>query len=172
MGTGAETEVVVTRRGHSVSVGPLRDAERGALFALFEDVVASGDGYPHASPLTQETFDDTWIRPVTTVVAARVRGELWGAYYLKPNFVGRGAHIANAGYVVAAEHRRQGIGRVLVEDSIRRAPLFWFDAVQFNLVFVSNPARALYEDLGWAEIGRIPDAVCGEEAIIYWRRVG
>ena len=74
--------------------------------------------------------------------------------------------------MVAAEHRRQGIGRVLVEDSIRRAPLFGFDAVQFNLVFVSNPARALYEDLGWAEIGRIPDAVGGEEAIIYWRRVG
>jgi hypothetical protein len=44
--------------------------------------------------------------------------------------------------------------------------------VQFNLVFASNPARRLYEELGWREIGRIPDAVDGEEAIIYWRRVG
>jgi len=47
-----------------------------------------------------------------------------------------------------------------------------FDAVQFNLVFASNPARSLYERLGWVEIGRIPEAVDGEDALIYWRRVG
>jgi hypothetical protein len=41
-----------------------------------------------------------------------------------------------------------------------------------GVVFASNPARALYEELGWSEIGRIPDAVDGEDAVIYWRRVG
>ena len=73
-----------------------------------------------------------------------------GAYYLKPNFVGKAAHIANAGYLVASKVRRSGIGRALIEDSIWRAPLVGFDAIQFNLVFESNPARALYEELGLA----------------------
>jgi GNAT superfamily N-acetyltransferase len=99
-------------------------------------------------------------------------GPLLGAYYLKPNFAPRAGHIANAGYLVATAQRGQGLGHVLIEDSIWRSPLYGFRAIQFNLVFESNPARKLYEALGWREIGRIPEAVDGEEAIIYWRRVG
>jgi hypothetical protein len=53
-----------------------------------------------------------------------------------------------------------------------------FDAIQFNFVFESNRARSMYEDLGWREVGRIPDAVPAGEgsgrqaALIYWRAVG
>ena len=141
------------------------------LFAMFSAVVAAGDGYPHRPPLTRDDFDATWVRPVSAVVGARVDGKLAGAYYLKPNFVGRGAHIANAGYLVGDDHRRCGVGRALVEDSILRAPGCGFDAIQFNLVFESNPARALYEELGWQAVGRVPRAIDGEDAIIYWRAV-
>jgi|HubBroStandDraft_1064217.scaffolds.fasta_scaffold204600_2 GNAT superfamily N-acetyltransferase len=167
-----DTVGVTTPAGVLVSVGPLAAAEVEPLFALFAEVVAAHDGYPHAPPLTRDVFDATWVRPVTAVVAARVDGRLCGAYYLKPNFAGRAAHIANAGYLVAARDRGSGVGTVLVEDSIWRAPLLGFDAVQFNLVFASNPARALYERLGWREIGRVPAAVDGEDAVIYWRSVG
>jgi GNAT superfamily N-acetyltransferase len=165
---------VTTRGGIEVRLGPLTAAEVEQLFVLFADVVARGDGFPQAAPLTRDVFDATWVHPVTAVIGARPGGGggLLGAYYLKPNFAARAAHIANAGYVVAAAARGGGVGRALVEDSVWRAPLFGFDAVQFNLVFASNPARALYEELGWREIGRIPDAVEGEEAIIYWRHVG
>jgi GNAT superfamily N-acetyltransferase len=142
-----------------------------SLFDLFADIVASGQGYPHAPPLTRDAFRATWLGVGTTVIAARLGSALAGAYYLKANFPGRGAHIANAGYAVAAEYRGQGVGRALVEDSIRRAPDLGFDAIQFNLVFVSNPARPMYEELGWREIGRVPRAVDGEEAVIYWRDV-
>ncbi|HVB06733.1 MAG TPA: GNAT family N-acetyltransferase [Acidimicrobiales bacterium] len=167
----AAEETRSARDGAPVALGPLRDDEHAALFSLFADVVTAGEGYPHAPPLTRQVFEETWVRPVTTVIAARLGGELAGAYYLKPNSPGRAAHIANAGYLVAAPERRRGIGRLLCEDSIWRAPLLGFDAVQFNLVFVDNPARALYEELGWAEIGRVPRAVEGRDAIIYWRAV-
>lgn len=169
-----------TRRGRAndgtgLEIGPLEADERGALFALFADVVARRDGYPHEPPLTDETFESVWGGGSTTVIAARSVGEspaLLGAYFLRPNFAGRGSHIANAGYVVDREARGRGIGRVLVEDSIGRAPLAGFDAIQFNLVFAGNPARRLYEELGWVAIGRIPRAVDGEDAVIYWRSVG
>jgi GNAT superfamily N-acetyltransferase len=167
-----ETVEVTTSRGTAAVLGPLAAGESEPLFALFADIVAAGDGYPHAPPLTREAFEATWVRPVTAVVAARVDGVLAGAYYLKPNFAGRAAHIANAGYLVAAARRGSGIGKALVEDSIWRAPLLGFDAIQFNLVFASNPARSLYEGLGWSEIGRVPEAVDGEDAVVYWRRVG
>ena len=159
--------------GTELIVAPLAGSDTDQLFVLFAEIVASGDGFPQGAPLTREVFEATWVRPVTLVVGARpaAGGPLLGAYYLKPNFGQRAAHIANAGYVVAASCRRAGIGRVLVEDSIWRAPMLGFDAIQFNLVFVSNPARQLYEELGWREIGRIPEAVEGEDALIYWRRV-
>jgi GNAT superfamily N-acetyltransferase len=164
-----------TRAGLRVLLGPIRPEELRGLFDLFAEVVAAGEGFPHAPPLTEEVFGATWVDHVTTITAsieAEGRVELVGAYYLKPNFVGRGAHVANAGYVVSAAHRRRGIGRALVEDSVWRAPLLGFDAVQFNLVFASNPARALYEELGWRVVGRLPAAIDGEDCYVYWRDVG
>ena len=170
---GATTSRRVTSRGGlELVLGPVVGAGVDELFGLFSAVVASGDGYPHRPPLTRDDFEATWVRPVSAVVGARIEGALAGAYYLKPNFVGRGAHIANAGYVVAAGHRRSGVGRALVEDSIVRAPGCGFDAIQFNLVFESNPARALYQELGFVELGRIPRAIESQDAIIYWRAVG
>jgi GNAT superfamily N-acetyltransferase len=165
----AWTEVALA--GTTVTIGPIDPSASVELFELFARVVADGEGYPHLPPLTRGQFEDTWVRPVTTVVAAEVDGGLAGAYYLKPNFPGRGAHIANAGYLVGPAHRSRGIGRLLVEDSISRAPALGFDAIQFNFVFGDNPARRLYERLGWIEIGRIPSALGSTDAIIYWRAV-
>jgi GNAT superfamily N-acetyltransferase len=163
---------VVSAQGAEIALGPLRAEEHGLLFELFRRIVETGDGFPHAPPLTRHTFEEVWTAPAAVVIAARIDGKLVGAYYLKPNFPGRAAHIANAGYVVSETHRGHGLGRALVEDSIARAPLLGYDAVQFNLVFASNPARALYEELGWREIGRVPDAVGSEDGVIYWRGVG
>lgn len=169
-GTG-DIETHSSRTGTAVEVGPIRADEIEQLFVVFADIVAAGEGYPHAPPLTRTAFEETWVRPVTAVIVARHAGELAGAYYLKPNSPGRAAHIANAGYLVAARQRRLGIGRLLCEDSIDRAPRFGFDAIQFNLVFADNPARALYEELGWIEIGRVPRVIETQDAIIYWRAV-
>ena len=164
-----------TASGATVRVGPLHPDERDALYRAVRPDRAGQGGLSPLPPLTVAMFDATWGTSATVTIAARVASgageELAGAYYLRPNFAGRAAHIANAGYVVAAPWRRRGIGRVLVEDSVTRAPSFGFDAIQFNLVFASNPARALYEELGWRQVGHVPDAVDGEDALIYWRRL-
>ena len=167
----ADEHQVRSKSGELIVLGPLTESETADLFSLFSHVVATGEGFPHSPPLTRQDFESTWIKPVSVVVAARLEGRLVGAYYLKPNFVGKAAHIANAGYMVASVARRRGVGRALIEDSVWRAPLAGFDAIQFNLVFASNPARGLYEELGWLETGRVPDAVNGEDAVIYWRSV-
>jgi GNAT superfamily N-acetyltransferase len=163
--------LVQTANGEQLLIGPLIGGENDELFALFADVVAAGDGYPHAPPLTREAFESTWVRSVSAVIGARPvgGGELLGAYYLRPNFPGRASHIANAGYLVDRAARGRGIGKALVEDSIWRGVAVGFDAIQFNLVFESNVARPMYEKLGWKEIGRVPNAVGDEDALIYWR---
>jgi GNAT superfamily N-acetyltransferase len=139
------------------------------LFGAYAQIVDAGDGFPHASPLSREAFEDYWIAHTSVVWIVRSEGVLVGAYYVKPNFVGRAAHIANAGYFVLTAHRGRGLGRKLVEHSLQQARRIGFDAMQFNLVFASNPARSMYRKLGFVELGRVPDAVNGEDAVIYWR---
>jgi GNAT superfamily N-acetyltransferase len=152
-----------------VDIAPASFDDEDALFDAFSRIVAAGEGFPQAAPLTREDFDDYWMRHSSAVAVARFGGYLVGAYYIKPNFVGRAAHIANGGYFVLAPYRGTGVGRALVEHSLREARRLGFDAMQFNLVFESNQARSMYERLGFKEVGRIPDAVEGEDALIYWR---
>jgi len=144
-------------------------ADHGDLFIAYTQIVDSGDGFPHAPPVSRADFDDYWIAHSTAVWIIRADGQLAGAYYIKPNFVGRAAHISNAGYFVVGAYRRRGFGRILVEHSLREARRLGFDAMQFNLVFASNPARQMYRQLGFHEVGRIPSAVDGEDAVVYWR---
>jgi ribosomal protein S18 acetylase RimI-like enzyme len=73
--------------------------------------------------------------------------------------------------MVHPSERGKGIGRALVEHSFEEARRHGFDAIMFNLVFESNPARRLYQRLGFEPVGRVPDAVGGEDALIYWRRL-
>jgi GNAT superfamily N-acetyltransferase len=162
-----------TAAGVHLTVAAAVEGDHDELYAAFATVVAAGEGYPQApGPLTRAEFESYWLHHKSSVIAARLAdGRLAGSYYLRPNFPGRAAHIANAGYFVVAAHRGLGIGTALVEHSFAEARRLGFDALQFNLVFASNPARRLYERLGFSVIGRIPEAVDGEDAVIYWRRL-
>jgi ribosomal protein S18 acetylase RimI-like enzyme len=153
----------------AIGIRPATTEDHDSIFAAFGAIVDALEGFPQAPPLTRSEFDDYWINHSSGVWVATSQSNFAGAYYLKPNFVGRGAHIANAGYFVTAAQRGQGIGRLMVEHSFTSARQCGFDAMQFNLVFTSNPARALYERLGFAEIGRVPSAIDGEDAVMYWR---
>jgi GNAT superfamily N-acetyltransferase len=152
-----------------IEIRPFAADDEDAFFAAFELIVNDGEGFPHAAPLTRGAFDDYWFGPHTAVWVVRVDGALAGGYYVKPNFVGRAAHIANAGYFLVEAHRGIGLGRRMVIHSLDEARRLGFDALQFNLVFASNPARQVYRELGFQEIGVIPAAVDGEDAVIYWR---
>jgi GNAT superfamily N-acetyltransferase len=152
-----------------VDITAATPVDHDELFDAFSRIVAAGEGFPQAPPLTRDDFDEYWIVHSSAVRVARFGGYLVGAYYIKPNFVGRAAHIANAGYFVLSPYRGTGVGRALVEHSLHEARRLGFDAMQFNLVFETNQARSLYDRLGFKEVGRIPDAVEGEDALIYWR---
>ncbi len=85
--------------------------------------------------------------------------------------MGRAAHVANAGYFVVPTCRGLGLGEALVIDSFDVAREAGFDAMQFNFVFEANPARRLYERLGFEVVGRVPDVIDGRAVYVYWRRL-
>jgi GNAT superfamily N-acetyltransferase len=167
-----QASAVRTPGGPELTVAEAGPDDAHELFEAFMAVVDAGEGYPQApGTLTREDFADYWLDHKSLVAVARLDGRLAGSYFLKPNFAGRGAHVANAGYFVVAGLRGRGLGQALVEHSLVEARALGFDAMQFNLVFAGNPARRLYERMGFREIGRVPEAVDGEDAVIYWRRI-
>jgi L-amino acid N-acyltransferase YncA len=70
-----------------------------------------------------------------------------------------GAHVANAGYVVAAHCRRQGIGSRLCQQSLQTARQLGFRAMQFNLVVSTNTASIRsWQRNGFQMTGTLPEA--------------
>jgi ribosomal protein S18 acetylase RimI-like enzyme len=163
----------ITDRGVTVDLTAQSPGDVDELHDLFARIVTAGEGYPQdpAEPVTRESFLSYWITPATAVTVARIDGALAGSWTMKPNGAGRAGHVANAGYIVDARFRGLGVGELLVRHSIEAGPALGFDALQFNLVFESNPARRLYERLGFEIVGRVPDVIDGEAVLLYWRRL-
>lgn len=162
-----------TATGEVLTLATTGAEDRAELLELFRQVVAAGEGYPQDPdvPLTVDDFDAYWLAPSVANVVARLDGRLVGGYTMKPNGVGRAAHVANAGFIVAGDVRGRGIGELLVRHAMDLACDFGFDAMQFNFVFESNPARRLYERLGFEVVGRVPEVIGDEAVLIYWRRL-
>ena len=93
-----------------------------------------------------------WVEQGQAVmVAVDATGALVGNYYLRPNSLALGAHVANAGYVVAEHWRRQGIGSRLCQHSLQAARRLGFRLMQFNLVVGTLPGAFHHRRLGYVD---------------------
>ncbi len=134
------------------------------LRRLYEVIVDEGTSFPHEQMPSDEDFQAYWFGGCGTALASvQTKTGPWalaGAYYLKANWPGRSSHIANAGFMVAPEWRRKGLGRLLGETMLDHARALAFRSVIFNLVFAENHAsRRLWEQLDFRVLGTLPQAV-------------
>ncbi len=131
-----------------------------AIWTIVEPVIRAGETYAVDQDMTRDAALAWWLSPAhETRVAANDAGQVLGTYTLRENHAGGGAHVANCGYMVATGATGQGIGRIMAEDSLRLARERGFLAMQYNFVIASNTgAIALWHSLGFAEIGRQPQA--------------
>jgi ribosomal protein S18 acetylase RimI-like enzyme len=85
--------------------------------------------------------------------------QVFGTYFLQANQQGGGAHVANCGYVTAAESAGRGVARAMCTHSLDRARTLGFRAMQFNFVVSTNErAVALWQRFGFDIVGRLPGA--------------
>ena len=130
------------------------------MWALLEPVFRAGETFPHDPAISEAEAQVTWVEQSQAVmVAVDASGALVGTYYLRPNSLALGAHVANAGYVVAEHCRRRGIGHQLCQHSLREARQRGFRAMQFNLVVSTNSAGlACWQANGFQIVGTLPGA--------------
>ena len=120
----------------------------------------AGETFPHDPAITEAEAKVAWEEQSQAVmVAVDATGVLVGTYYLRPNSLALGAHVANAGYVVAEHCRRQGVGSRLCQHSLQAARRLGFRLMQFNLVVSTNTAGIrCWQRNGFQGVGTLPGA--------------
>jgi L-amino acid N-acyltransferase YncA len=143
-----------------VQIRPFEPADWPGLWALLEPVFRAGETFPHDPAITEAEAQLAWVEQSQAVmVAVDASCALVGTYYLRPNSLALGAHVANAGYVVAKHCRRQGIGSRLCQHSLQAARRLGFRAMQFNLVVSTNNAGLrCWQRNGFQLVGTLPEA--------------
>jgi ribosomal-protein-alanine N-acetyltransferase len=116
------------------------------------------------TPWSPEAFRDELRNPLSRILGYTVQGELWG--YIC--FWNSGREIQVMNIAVHPECRRRGTAAFLMELAIRsgveqKAEVVWLEVRTSN-----DPARHLYEKLGFQEVGRRPGYYrdTGEDAIV------
>jgi ribosomal protein S18 acetylase RimI-like enzyme len=126
---------------------------------VFHSVIAGGDTYSYPPELSFEQAREWWTTPPSRCFIAERDTEVLGCYMLKPNQPGLGSHVANAGYMVSAKARGQGIASKMCEHSLEQARRAGFTAMQFNFVVSTNTtAVRLWERHGFQIVGKVPGA--------------
>jgi predicted N-acetyltransferase YhbS len=105
-----------------LQVRPCEAADCPGLWSLLEPVFRAGETFPHDPAITEAVAQVASVEHSQAVmVALDATGALVGTYYLRPHSLALGAHVANAGYVVAEQARRRGIGSRLCQHSLQAA---------------------------------------------------
>ncbi|WP_239312520.1 GNAT family N-acetyltransferase [Frankia sp. Cj3] len=136
-------------------------ADWPVLSPLWRAVVAAGDTYFYAPDTPESVAAAFWMPgdPAETWLAEDLNMGVLGTYLLKPNQIGLGDHVANAGFMVDPVVRGRGIGRQLGEHCLARAAELGYRAIQFNAVVANNAiALALWRSLGFVIVGTVPKA--------------
>ena len=130
------------------------------IWNIFHEIVAAGDTYALDPNISRDDALAYWFAPGThTYVAEEPAIGVTGTYILRPNQSGGGSHVANAGFMVSARARGQGIGRVMAEHCLSEASRLGFRAMQFNYVISTNTAAIrLWQDLAFKIVGTLPGA--------------
>lgn len=136
------------------------DADWPDVWSILEPVIRAADAYPVPADAGEAYVKAFWTKKDGyNAVARDETGAIIGVYYLKPDQVGPGDHVCNAGYAIAGHARRKGYAVELCLQSQEQARAMGFQAMKFNLVVAANEgAVKAWRKAGMDIIGTIPNA--------------
>lgn len=122
-----------------------------------EPVIRAGETYPLPRDMKEKAALAYWCSSLHTTFVAQDDTGIVGTYYMRPNNAGGGSHIANCGYMVAANAQGKGVARAMCAHSLIQAREAGYKGIQFNFVIAANTrAIALWEKMGFETLARLP----------------
>lgn len=141
------------------AIRPATDGDGDAIWGLLEPMIRAGESFALPRDMTRDAALAWWRAPGNDAFVAEVAGEIAGSYFLHPNQLGGGGHVANCGYVTAQHATRRGIARAMCRHSLDHARARGFRAMQYNIVVSTNErAVRLWQAMGFSIVGRLPGA--------------
>ncbi len=136
-----------------------RADDADAIWSILEPTIRAGETYPLPRDMGEREALAYWFGAGHAVFVAEEAGRIVGTYYLRANATGAGAHVANCGYMTAADSFGKGVARAMCAHSLDKARARGFRAMQFNLVISTNErAVRLWQAMGFGIAGRLPGA--------------
>lgn len=128
------------------------------IWQIFSQVITPGDTYVFDPTTPKQSLPRLWFgEKMDTFVAIESDGSVIGTYFIKPNQLDLGSHIANCGYMVHPTYQGRGVGYQMCEHSIAFAKEKGYIGIQFNIVVSTNTnAVNLWKKLGFEIIGTTP----------------
>ena len=160
-----------------MQIRPADEGDHDTVWSIIAPIIAQGEAYALPRDWSRAEALEYWFGGENNVFLAEAEGVALGAFYLKPNKLGGGAHVANAGYATAVSARGRGVARAMGEHSLAQARAQGFRAMQFNFVISSNtPAVRLWTSLGFETLCRVPEAFAHPtlgfvDALVMYRRL-
>ncbi len=170
-------------------IRPATSADWAQIWPFLSGVLAAGETYTYPQDICEADARAAWLldEPWLVLVAqlgddgpagpdpltgrpppggrdplegrAHLAGRVVGVVKLGPNHPGRGAHVANASFVVDPAAGGLGVGRALAQEALLQAKARGFAAMQFNAVVETNArAVALWRSLGFQVLATVPAA--------------
>ena len=141
-----------------MKIRPATPGDATVLWAMLQPVFRAGETYAVDPAISRDDALAYWAHPAHHVFIAEDAAPL-GAYYLKTNQQGGGAHVCNAAFVTAEAARGKGVARAMLDHALTTAKEAGYAAMQFNFVVASNTrAIDLWTRAGFETVGRLPRA--------------
>ncbi|BDD09154.1 N-acetyltransferase [Fulvitalea axinellae] len=129
------------------------------VWKIFHAVIQTEDTHVFYADTPKSDLEKHWFASYMHTYVYEENDQILGTYYVKPNQIDLGSHIANAGYIVSPDAQGKGIGKKLCKHSLQVAKELGFIAMQFNIVVsVNKPAVGLWRKFGFEIIGTTPKA--------------
>jgi ribosomal protein S18 acetylase RimI-like enzyme len=140
-----------------MQIRPAQTEDFDAIWSILAPTIRAGETYALPRGMSREEALGYWTGADRKTFVAEEDGGIIGTYYLRPNQLGGGGHVANCGYMTHADSQGRGVARRMCEHSLDVAKAEAFRAMQFNLVVSTNErAVQLWERMGFAIVGRLP----------------
>jgi ribosomal protein S18 acetylase RimI-like enzyme len=143
----------------SLTIRAADATDHAAILRIIMPTIRAGETYALDPDLSQGEALAYWTGADRETFVAEAEGTVRGTYYLRANQAGGGAHVANCGFMTDTAASGRGVARAMCTHALDRARARGFSAMQFNFVVSSNVrAVRLWENFGFAVVGRLPDA--------------
>jgi ribosomal protein S18 acetylase RimI-like enzyme len=139
-------------------IRPAIPGDDAAIRQIITPIIRAGETYALPADWTEAEALAYWRSPGHTVFVAD-DGVVMGTYYLRPNQLGGGDHVANCAFMTATSAAGRGVATAMCAHALDFATAIGYAAMQFNFV-VSNNTRAiaLWQRFGFEIVGRLPGA--------------